>query len=132
MLILHICLSYNTIAKTIYHTVNITSTETKLFAIRYRINQAVQVSNALYIIVTTDAINSVRQIFDSSSHSYQLQSIAIAQDLRAFFNKNSQNSIDFGIALAILNGLIMQLLTRKPNNSISLLFSHINHHGISA
>lgn len=41
ILISHICLYYNTIAKTIYHTVNITSTETKKFSIRYRINQAV-------------------------------------------------------------------------------------------
>ena len=33
--------------------------------------------------------------FDSKIHPYQLQSIAIAQDLRAFLNKHTQNSIDF-------------------------------------
>ena len=49
----------------------------------------------LYIIVVTDTIYSVRHIFDSSSHSYQLQSIAIAQDLRSFFENNTYNSIEF-------------------------------------
>ena len=93
--ILHVCSGYNTIAKTIHHTVNITSTEAELFTIRYGINQAVQVSNISCIIVITNAIHLARWIFDSSSHPYQLQSITIAQDLRAFSNKNSQKFIDF-------------------------------------
>ena len=44
-------------------------------------------------IVITDAIHLVKYIFDSSSHSYQLQSIVTAQDLRIFFEKNTYNSI---------------------------------------
>ena len=78
ILISHICLDHNTIAKTIYYAVNIISTETELFAIRYGINQVVQVANISHIIVITDAIHLVRQIFDLSFHSYQLQSITIA------------------------------------------------------
>jgi len=54
------------------------NTETELFVIRCEINQAVQVTNVLHIIVITDAIYLVKCIFDSSSHSYQLQSIIIA------------------------------------------------------
>jgi len=53
------------------------------------------VTKAIYIIVATDADHSARWIFDLLSHPYQLQSIAISQDLRAFFNKNSHNSINF-------------------------------------
>jgi len=58
--ILHVCSGHNTIAKTIHHTVNITSTEAELFTIRYGINQAVQVSNISCIIVITDTIHLAR------------------------------------------------------------------------
>jgi len=67
-LILHIHSNSNGIKKIIYHTVNITSTEAELFAIRCRINQAVQISEAFHIVVITDTIHSVRCIFDSTTH----------------------------------------------------------------
>ena len=82
----------NIIAKTIHHAVNITLTKAELFAIRCEINQVI---NILHIIVITDTIHSLRCIFDSSSHPYQLQSIAITQDFRTFFEKNTYNSIKF-------------------------------------
>jgi len=64
--------------KTIYHTVNIILTETELFAIRCRINQAVQISKISHIIVITDSIYLVKYIFNSTTYSYQIQLIAIA------------------------------------------------------
>jgi len=79
----------------LHHATNVTSTEAELFLIRCSINQAVQVSNAKKIIVVTDAIHAARHIFDSSMLPYQLYSITISQDLRAFFNKDSNNSIAF-------------------------------------
>ena len=91
----HIYSGRSFLAKAIHHAVNVTSTEAELFSIRCGINQAVQVPNIECIIVITDAIHATRYIFDSSSHPYQLQSIAISQDLRAFFNKSSSNSITF-------------------------------------
>ena len=54
------------------------STKSELFTIRCKINQAVQVSDASYIIVITNSIHLAKQIFDLLSHSYQPQSIAIA------------------------------------------------------
>ena len=72
---------------------NITSTEVELSAIRCGINQAIQVSKVEKSIVITDAIPAARHIFNSSTHPYQLHSITVSQDLRAFFNKNSNNSI---------------------------------------
>jgi len=92
MFIAYVHLKSNIVTKTIHHAVNVTSTKAELFAIRCRINQVVQVTDVLHIIVITDAVYSARCIFDSSSH---LQSIAIAQDLRAFFKKNTHNSIKF-------------------------------------
>ena len=86
---------YNSIKKTIHHVVNISSTKVELFAIRYVINQAIQISKVFHIIIITNAIHLVKRIFDSTIHPYQLQSIAIDQDLRAFFNKYAQNSINF-------------------------------------
>jgi len=79
-------------AKTIHYAINVTSTEAELFAVRCSINQ---VHDVIHIIIITNAIHLARRIFDSSLHSYQLQSITISQDLRVFFNKNSNNSIDF-------------------------------------
>ena len=79
--IAHIHSDQNIVAKTIHHTVNITSTEAELFAIRCGINQVIQVTDISCIIVITNAIHLVRCIFDLLSHPYQIQSIAIAQDL---------------------------------------------------
>ena len=59
--------------------------------------------NAKNIIVITDTIHTVRKIFDSSFHLYQLHSIAISQDLKAFFNKSSNNSIAFWDCLSSAN-----------------------------
>ena len=48
-------------ARTIYHVVNITSTEAELFTIRCGINQAIHVTNMSYIIVITDAIHLAKK-----------------------------------------------------------------------
>ena len=68
------------------------SIKAKLFAIGYRMNQATQIQNISQIIIITDVIPAVKQIFDISVHSYQLHSIAILKDLREFFSKNSNDS----------------------------------------
>lgn len=94
-LILHIHSKSNILSKTIHHAINITSAKTELFTIRYGINQVVQVQDVKNIIVITNTIHAARHIFDSSIHPYQLQSITIVQDLRAFFTKSSNNSIAF-------------------------------------
>jgi len=60
-----------------------------LFVIRYRINQAVQISEASHIIIITDSIHLAKHISNLITHPYQIQLIAIAQDFKAFFNKNT-------------------------------------------
>ena len=59
MSILHVHSHSNSVKKTIYHAVNITLTKTELFAIRCGINQAIQIPEASYIIVTANAIHLV-------------------------------------------------------------------------
>ena len=87
--ILHVHLSLNDIERTIHYAVNITLTKAELFVIRYRVNQAIQISGVFYIIVITNFIHLVKNIFDSTTHFYQIQSIAITQDLKTFSNKNA-------------------------------------------
>jgi len=41
----------------LYHTIDIIMTETELFAIRYRINQAIQIPDSSHIIVITNTIH---------------------------------------------------------------------------
>ena len=103
----HVYSNSNILAKTIHYTINITFTEVELFTIRCGINQAVQVQDAICIIIITNTIHSVRRIFDFLSHSYQLQSIAISQDLRVFIEKTLTILSTSGIALAMLNKLII-------------------------
>ena len=69
--ILHIHYNSNDIKKTIHYTVNITSTKTELFAIQYKIDQAVQIPKVSHIIIITDAIYLAKCIFDFTYHLYQ-------------------------------------------------------------
>jgi len=71
------------------------STEVKLFVIRCSINQAICFPNVKYIFVITDSIHAAKKIFDSLSYSYQIHLVAISDELREFFQKDSNNSIEF-------------------------------------
>jgi len=95
MLVTHIRKEQALITKAIYHTMNISPTKAELFAIRYGISQAVHINDIINIVVVTDAIPAAQKIFDTSYHPFQLHSITIFQDLRAFFSKNPRNSITF-------------------------------------
>ena len=66
--IAHIHICDKLIIKIIYHAVNITSTEAKLFTIRCDINQAVNLLGISKIVIVTDLIHTAKRIFDSSIH----------------------------------------------------------------
>jgi len=85
----------NPIIKTLNYMINITTTEAKLFAIRYGINQAIQIASINHIIVVTDSLHTTYRIFDLSVHLYQIQLSVISRELREFFNKSCFNSIEF-------------------------------------
>lgn len=82
------------IIKTIHYAVNVTFTEAELFTIKYGLNQAIWSTNIKHIIVITDSIYTIKKIFDSSIHLYQIQSVAISKDLREFFKRDHLNSIN--------------------------------------
>jgi len=70
--IAHIYTYDSLVIKTIHYAINITSTEIELFAIRYRVNQAIWLTNIEHIIIITDTIYTTKRIFDLSSYPYQI------------------------------------------------------------
>ena len=58
------------IIKMIHHTVNVMTTEAKLFVIRCGINQATNLQGIRKIVVITDSIYSTRKVFDYMSHPF--------------------------------------------------------------
>jgi len=95
ILVSHIYRGQEIIVKSVHHTINITFTEAKLFTIRCEINYVVQLQDITCIIVITDMILAAKQIFNSSFHLYELYSIVISKDLRCFFKRNLNNTINF-------------------------------------
>jgi len=67
-LIAHIHIYNNPVIKTFHHAVNIMSTKAELFAIRYDINQATQLSNINCIVIIMDLLHAAKQIFDWFIH----------------------------------------------------------------
>ena len=76
------------LTKTIHHVVFVTSTEAKLFAIRYSINQVSTKKDISKIIVVTDSIHAAKKIFDLLLHLYQIHVVAILNEIRKFFINN--------------------------------------------
>ena len=93
--IAHIHSAYHPLIKTVHHTSFVTSSEAELFAIRCGINQAYSLNNVSKIIVVTDSIHVAKKIFDPGSHSFQIHSAAILNNLQNFFITNDSNSIEF-------------------------------------
>jgi len=93
--ILHVHIANQLLIKTLYYAVLVTTTEAKLFAIRCGINQICSKDNVSKIVVVTDSIHAAKKIFDSISHPYQGQAMAILSNLHQFFIRNQSNSIEF-------------------------------------
>jgi len=108
--------------------VHITSTEAKLFAIRYGINQATNFNNMSKIIVVTDSIHVARKIFKLSVHPYQVQSVAILSDLCNFFKCHENNSIEFWECPSRLKWH----LHKEINKETKTFIIYAKHHGILA
>ena len=58
------------IIKICHQAINMSTTEAKLFAIRYSINQTIDISHIKHIVVITDFLHVIKKIFDSSLYPY--------------------------------------------------------------
>ena len=93
--ILHIHQANYPLIKTVHYAAFITSSEVELFTIRCSVNQACNKEDVSKIFVITNSIHAAKNIFNSSSHPYQLHFTAILSKLWWFFNKSQDNSIEF-------------------------------------
>ena len=91
----HVYIYNKQIIKMIHYTVNVTTTEAKLFTIRYSINQITNLQGIRKIIVITDFIYSNRKFFNYSLHLFQVHMVSISNKLRRFFDTNNSNTIEF-------------------------------------
>jgi len=101
--ITHIHICDKLITKTLYHALNISSTEAKLFVIRCGINQATNIGNIFKIIVVMDLIHMVEKIFDPSSHLFQKHLASILKNLQTFFSCHPENHIKFWECVSCCN-----------------------------
>jgi len=95
MSIAHIYVHDKPIIKIIHHVVNITLSKVKIFAIRYGINQAINILEISKIVVIIDLIHIAKRIFDLSIYLFQIHLVSIFKELRKFFLLNANNSIEF-------------------------------------
>ena len=93
MSISHIYIYNRLIVKMVHYATNIMTTKAELFAIRYSINQAVNLLGISKITVIMDFIYVARSIFNSSIYSFQVHLAAISKELKKFFLTNNDNSI---------------------------------------
>jgi len=91
----HIHLANHPLIKMVHYATFITSMEVELFAIRCGINQVCIKKGVSKIIVVTNSIHAVKEIFDSKSHLYQSHTMTILSELHHFFKTNQENSIEF-------------------------------------
>ena len=123
--IAHIHIQNKQVIKTIHHTVNITTTKAELFSVRCGINQATNLKDISKIIIVTDSIYSAKKIFDYSLYPFQIYMAAILQELRRFFNSNSNNTIEFWECPSCSNWILHKAIdkeTKKFHPSLTLLW----------
>ena len=106
--IAHIHVHNKLMVKTLYHAINVTSSEAKFFAIRCGIIQAICLHEISKIIVIMDSIHAAKKIFNLSSYMLQKQAILILKNLREFFNHHHENIIDFWKCLSKNNWKLKQ------------------------
>ena len=118
MFISHVNSHDRPVIKIIYHSVNATSTEVKLFVLRCSINQASYLLNINHIFVITNSLHATKRIFDSSSYLYQIQSAAISGKLREFFHKDGNNSIGFWDCLSNQNWSLHNIVDKETKKFV--------------
>ena len=128
----HVHIHSKPLTKTLYHTVNVMSTEAELFAIRYGINQATNFAGISKIIVITNSIHAVRKIFDLSSHLFWSHAAIILKELWILSHIIRRTWLNSGNVLADATGLSTKWLTKRLNCSTLSHFSLANLYGILA
>ena len=109
----HVHIYNKQIIKMIHYTVNVITTEAKLFSIRYSINQITNLQGIRKIVVITDFIHSARKIFNYSLHLFQVHMVSISNKLRRFFDTNNSNTIEFWECPSWCNWILHKAINRE-------------------
>ena len=97
-----------------HYTMNVTSTEAELFAIRYGINGALSHKTTNYIIVVINTIHAAEKILNTSHHPLQLHTIAISQQLKDFFKRSPNYCISFWDPYQAVNNNAKSSISDQP------------------
>jgi len=109
------------VMKTLYHVVNVMSTEAELFTIRCGINQATNLNNISKIIIITDSIHMAKKIFDLSFHPYQIHTVVIINKLCTFFSYHQENSIKFWECPSYSNWVLHKAVDKETKSFNAIL-----------
>ena len=120
-LISHIYSFNKPVVKTIHRAINVITTEAELFTIQCGINQAVTNFNTNHIVIITDSLHAAKRIFNFSVHPYQIHSVAISQELREFFSKDTHNHIEFWNCPSKQQWPLHYSVDKETKNMISIL-----------
>ena len=113
----HIHILNQPLTKTIHHAAFVTSTKAKLFTIRCGIDQASAKKSISKIIVVTNSIHMAKKIFNSVSHSLQIHTVAILEELYHFFSRNPNNSVEFWESPSCLNWHLYKAVDHELKSS---------------
>ena len=117
----HVHIANYLVIKMLYHAAFVTTTEAKLFMIKYSINQACTKENISKIIIITNSTHAAKKIFDTSSHSYQCHAVAILSKFCHFFTNNQNNLIEFWEYPSWLNWNLHKVVNRNSKSFNPLL-----------
>ena len=117
---------------TLHHTISVTSSKAKFFAIRCDIIQAIYSHEISKIIIVMDSIHAAKKIFDPSLHLLQKQAAFILKDLREFFNHHHENIIEFWECLSKSNWKLHKVVDIKMKSFNLAPFCQTRTSGISA
>ena len=120
------------ITKTLYHVVNVSSTEAKLFAIRYGINQFTNSSGISKIIVVTNSIHTMKNFLTHLSILTRATQFLFLRNFELFSFAIRRTQSNSGNVSVIAIGLSIKWSTLRPNHSILFHFFLANHLEISA
>ena len=77
------------------NSINVTSIEAELMAIRLGLIPAIEEENIHNIIVITNSIAATKKIFESKTDPLQNMFIPVTSEINSFFRKDSRNKIQF-------------------------------------
>ena len=128
----HIHTHNNSITKTIYHVVHVTSTKVELFTIRCSINQALNHDVISKIIIVTDSIHAAKKSLTLLHIPSKFTLWLYLVNFKNFSYDTKTILSNFGNVPVVLISLSIKWSTKKQRPSILFHYFLAKHHGTLA